>query len=176
MTCSTDSKPRFKGVEVAITTSPSPAAATTVMLALLSVSLMISPASAIGVVNSNADFNSSSYCVYLKGSQELDCLCPDVTSEMEFGHLFKQEITSHHDNESDDEEESVASVKLSSCGSVGLSEVDLSLVPRPFYRLRVSDSSSASMTGGILGLKPGDTLDIWFRGINGSVTIEGKLR
>ena len=63
-----------------------------------------------------------------------------------------------------------------SCGHLRLLDADLTSVPRPFHRLRLEDLSSASIEGGISGLRPGDAIDVWVRNVNGSVVVEGELR
>lgn len=112
------------------------------------------------------------YCVYLEGSQEMDCLCPDqgqtkATSGPPM--LFPDAgFILNTKNESS----IVASVKLHSCQEVNL-RVDLTSMERPFYRLRIEDAQRVTIDS--IKLLPNDTVDLWFRNINESLSITGAF-
>ena len=168
--CCQDSKPIFKGVVIS-----------TAIVAFIFVTFIPSPSSSISIDRSTKSLlpqqNTSSslskpYCVYLEGSQELDCLCND-----------NLEAGSHRDSAPvpfpgseylsvAGENKSVASVKLHSCKSLHL-RLDLRPLARPFYRLRFEDLESITVEG--ITLVPEDMVDIWFRNVNASVEIHGGL-
>ncbi len=94
MCCTNDKKPVFKGIQVppaasaAVGASSASAVAIATMAAVLLLGLA-SPAAAFGVEKATGD-GLSSYCVFLDGSQELDCVCPDngAGGDGDFSSLF----------------------------------------------------------------------------------------
>jgi len=121
------------------------------------------------------DVDSKSYCVYLDKSQELDCVCDEGRRRRD-------------DDDDDDEEEeeytaftlpsasngnaSVASLKLHQCHSTEM-RMDLRPLDRPFYRMRVEDVENVRVDG--ITLLANDTVDVWFRNVNGSLRISGDV-
>merc|ERR1719188_2391683 len=81
------------------------------------------------------DVDSKSYCVYLDKSQELDCVCDEAAEAAEEEEGFTRfTLPSAMANGN----ASVASLKLHQCRSTEL-QMDLRLLERPFYRMRVED-------------------------------------
>ncbi len=156
---------------------------TCLLAVLLSILISTAEASALTVGSSSVtdrdgkslaaaeDDSSSSapYCVYLDQSQELDCVCGDQDGSL----VFPYEVSTGGEGEFlVAADKSVASVKLHSCKSASL-RLDLTALSRPFYRLRIEDVETVRVDG--IKLLPNDTVDVWVRNVNGSLTVRGDM-
>lgn len=132
------------------------------------------------------DGRTSPHCVYLKQSQELDCLCPDDSD----GFVDEPDLASQNITEAPlitiTQTEavlfpnskvlamagngSVASVKIRSCTELHL-KLDFQILDRPFYRLRIEGVPKVTIDGITLIQK--DMVDIWFRNVSTSLTLLG---
>ena len=121
------------------------------------------------------DVDSKSYCVYLDKSQELDCVCDEGR-----GHNEGDEVVNDDDEgytpftlpSAANGNATVASLKLHQCHSTEV-RMDLRLLQRPFYRMRVEDVENVRVDG--VTLLAGDTVDVWFRNVNGTLRISGDI-
>eukprot|EP00095_Tigriopus_kingsejongensis_P000749 maker-scaffold273_size229271-snap-gene-1.20 protein:Tk00749 transcript:maker-scaffold273_size229271-snap-gene-1.20-mRNA-1 annotation:"PREDICTED: paraplegin" len=126
----------------------------------------------------NVSATSMPYCVYLAQSQELDCVCSEERvdgSEDEIleRHFYSEPVTFPSEEYIHNaENNSVASVKLHSCSHLHL-KLDLRILERPFYRLRVEDVQRVIVDG--ITLLPKDMVDIWFRNVNVSLDLVGGV-
>ena len=121
------------------------------------------------------DVDSKSYCVYLDKSQELDCVCDEGR-----GHNEGDEVVNDDDEgytpftlpSAANGNATVASLKLHQCHSTEM-RMDLRPLDRPFYRMRVEDVENVRVDG--ITLLANDTVDVWFRNVNGSLRISGDV-
>jgi len=111
------------------------------------------------------DVDSKSYCVYLDKSQELDCVCDDDDGGDEGFTAFALPSSVNGNA-------SVASLKLHQCRSTEI-RMDLRLLARPFYRMRVEDVENVRVDG--IALLAGDAVDVWFRNVSGTLRIGGDI-
>lgn len=106
--------------------------------------------------------------------QELDCVCnsdyDDDEDELVFP--FAPVIVVAAGGSKSNISTAIASVKLHSCRRANI-RMDLRSFQRPFYRMRVEDIQTVKVEG--VTLLPNDTVDIWFRNINGSLDISGDV-
>ncbi len=158
--CCQDSKPIFKGVLVS----------STIVVALLAV---ISSTEALTVEKSNSeqdddDDDDEDYCVYLDGSQELDCVCPSMvhsdSSPLSITNLIDNYVNSN-----------ALSIKIHSCPGDLKLRLDLgTLLLRPLYRIRLEDINGSVHIEGATLLK-GDNVNLWIRNVHGEAEFSGGI-
>ena len=118
------------------------------------------------------DVDSKSYCVYLDKSQELDCVCDEGRRRSDDDDDEEEEYTAFPLPSASNGNASVASLKLHQCHSTEM-RMDLRPLDRPFYRMRVEDVENVRVDG--ITLLANDTVDVWFRNVNGSLRISGDV-